>query len=303
MISQPVAAATEPVTRPRSTSAAPAGPFADDRLQIESPRDRLDRLGDARMARQRLLPQARRFAAAGPRRARSAASSTSCAATRANGSATSSATAVVTAAAAIEPWPKRRSTRRCSGARRSPASSPRGSARAAGRRRRRRARRRAASARRSRRSGPWGRLSLAGASAPGRRALVVAASRAWRAVRFGSSQAHRRGGALAAPVTRQTALPTSSATSSAPRLSIATPTGRPRASPVGVEEAGQHVDRLAGRLAVRRTARRPPCSRCAACGSRSRAGRRTRRRANGAGSASPSENARPSERDVCAPSA
>ena len=38
-------------------------------------------------------------------------------------------------------------------------------------------------------------------------------------------------GAGVAAVTRQTALPTSSATNKPPRRSIATPTGRPRASP------------------------------------------------------------------------
>ena len=87
-----------------------------------------------------------------------------------------------------------------------------------------------------------------------------------------------------AAVTRQTVLPTSSATSSAPRLSIATPTGRPCALPSRVEEAGQHVDRRRRRACRRRRARRSPCSRCAACGSTSRAGRRTRRSRSGAGS-------------------
>ena len=51
MISQPVAAATEPSTRPRSTLGGAAGPFADQRFQVEAPGDRVDRFGDPRMAR------------------------------------------------------------------------------------------------------------------------------------------------------------------------------------------------------------------------------------------------------------
>ena len=47
-----------------------------------------------------------------------------------------------------------------------------------------------------------------------------------------------------AALTRQIVLPTSSATSSAPVASMITPTGRPVRLAVGVEEAGQHVDRL-----------------------------------------------------------
>ena len=53
-----------------------------------------------------------------------------------------------------------------------------------------------------------------------------------------------------AGVTRHTALPTSSATSSAPRPSTATPTGRPRACPRVVDETGQHVLRRPGGPAV-----------------------------------------------------
>ena len=92
----------------------------------------------------------------------------------------------------------------------------------------------------------------------------------------------------AAGVTRQTALPTSSATSSAPRLSTATPTGRPRALPSASRKPVSTSCDRAARACRRRTARRSPCSRWAACGSRSRAGRRTRRRDSGAGSSVPS---------------
>ena len=46
--------------------------------------------------------------------------------------------------------------------------------------------------------------------------------------------------------TRQMALPTSSATSKLPARSIATPTGRPNASPIRVE-AGEDIHRLSGR--------------------------------------------------------
>src|SRR3982074_871375 len=66
-------------------------------------------------------------------------------------------------------------------------------------------------------------------------------------------------GRTPAPLTRQIVLPTSSATSSAPLVSIATPTGRPRASPPSLtkpgstslgspaaDEAGAHGEGLAG---------------------------------------------------------
>src|SRR5688572_18422999 len=55
---------------------------------------------------------------------------------------------------------------------------------------------------------------------------------------FGANSGHRGSDALTDylvdPETRQTVLPTSSATSNAPRLSITTPTGRPIASPFGL---------------------------------------------------------------------
>ena len=94
--------------------------------------------------------------------------------------------------------------------------------------------------------------------------------------RAGRSAGRPRRGHRAA-VTRQTTLPTSSATSSAPRASTATPTGRPQRVAVLVDEAGEDVLGHARRACRRRTARRSPCSRSAACGSTSRAGRRTRR--------------------------
>ena len=80
-----------------------------------------------------------------------------------------------------------------------------------------------------------------------------------RAARDQRSQRRERGGSssfaahppvAAAGATRHTILPTSSATSSAPERSMATPTGRPCAVSSSLHKSRQHIDRLAARLAV-----------------------------------------------------
>ncbi len=107
---------------------------------------------------------------------------------------------------------------------------------------------------------------------------------------------------VGAEVTRQTLLPTSSATSSAPWRSIATPTGRPARLAVVAEKPGQHVDRIARRPAVLERHEDHLVAAAAACGSRSRAGRRTRRWRSVSGRLLPSAKVRPSDA-VCGPSA